>query len=67
MVYLGNGQLYILFNPASMSLSPAVMLSTTNSYNDANIHHVLVAFDNRNIKLVVDGVERVSSEGIHTL
>ena len=65
IVYLGNGQLSVLFNSVNMGLSPAVMLSTTNGYNDANIHHILVVFDNRNVKLVVDGAERISSEGIH--
>ena len=66
MVYLSNGQPSVLFNPANMGLSPAVMLSTTSSYNDASIHQILVVFDNRNIKLIVDGAERFSSDGMHT-
>lgn len=62
IVYLADGQPSLLFDPVSIGLIPAVMLSASSSYSDGTIHQITVAFDDRTIQLVVDGTERVSSQ-----
>lgn len=58
-VYLNGGRVSVLFN-RNTGFNAALKLTSSSIYNDALIHQVTVVFDDRTIKMVIDGAERDS-------
>lgn len=52
------------FNPNSNLLNPSISLLTISKYSDALLHQLRVVFDNRQLRITVDGIDKQSGEGI---
>lgn len=64
IVYLINGRVAVTFSAEGDGAPPSTITSA-DAYNDAIIHRLRVLYNDGTIRMIIDGADRRSTEGIN--